>query len=129
MARKIKQMRNDRDAMSIRMRKATLFHRRIIVTVPPWAIWLIAAATFLSGLARPIVLVTIISIITTVLSLGLVIIARRQVRALRHDVYEALHNIGNDDLELEDYDPEPPAEKIILKRMNGHRSSRVSESG
>jgi hypothetical protein len=126
--RKTKRMK-ERELMTTRLRKSTLFRYRIIVTMPPWSVFLLAGAIALGLMARPMLLVTIISIITTALSLILVTVARRQVTALRYDVHEALNNIGNDDLVLEDFDPDPEPERIVLKRMNGKRSSRVSESG
>jgi hypothetical protein len=50
------------------------------------------------------------------------------VRALRYDVHEALNNIGNDELELGEFDTiDNSPETIRLKKVNGKRSARVSE--
>jgi hypothetical protein len=88
-----------------------------------------AGAVVFGLLAKPLLLTNIISVVCVALALVLVTAARRSVKALRFDVHEALNNIGNDELELGEYEDAPP-ETIRLKKMdntNGHRSSRVSE--
>ena len=117
-----------REQLTTKMRKSTMFRYRLIITMPPWAVLIIGAAITIGMVAEPMVLTNIVSVAAAAISVVLAFVARRTVKALRFDVHEALNNIGNDDLELADY--EAPPETIRLKKMdhtNGHKSSRVSE--
>lgn len=89
-----------------------------------------AGAVGIALVTKPLLVTNVISLIITALALVLILVSRRQVRALRWDVHEALNNIGNEDLELEDFDPETVdnrPETIRLKKVNGRTSTRVSE--
>jgi hypothetical protein len=115
--------------MTAKMRKASIFKYRLVITIPPWGVLAMAGAIGIALVSQPMLVTNVVSIIITTVALILIYVARRQVRALRYDVHEALNNIGNDDLELDDtfetIDNTP--ETIRLKRVNGKRSARVSE--
>jgi hypothetical protein len=110
-----------------KQRKATLFRYRLVITMPPWAVLVMGGAIGLAFLRTPEIATNAISFALVFASLVCVVISRRHVNALRHDIHEALNNIGNDSDEIEhelvDYEPEA----FQLKRVNGKRSARVSE--
>jgi hypothetical protein len=88
----------------------------------------VAGAVTIGLVKEPMLVTNIVSCVVTFTSLVFVMVARRIVKALRFEVHEALNNIGNEELVLEEYEPKP--ETIRLKKMgraNGSRSSRVSE--
>jgi hypothetical protein len=85
-------------------------------------------AVAIALVTQPMLVTNIISVAVAGTCVVLLVVARRNVKALRFEVHEALNNIGNEDLELEDYEPKP--ETIRLKKMdhtNGRKSSRISE--
>jgi hypothetical protein len=91
-----------------------------------------ASAIGFGLLTKPMLATNIVSFVLVVASLICVWVSRRIVRGLRHDVHEALNNINNDDdeliLKLDEYDPDEAEPKTIqLKKVNGQRSTRVSE--
>jgi len=88
-----------------------------------------AGAIGVALVIQPMLVTNVVSLVITTVALILIYVAKRQVRALRYDVHEALNNIGNDDLELSDtFEPiDNKPETIRLKRVNGKRSARVSE--
>jgi hypothetical protein len=88
-----------------------------------------AGAIGIALLAEPLLMTNIIALIITAVALLLIKISRKEVKTLRYEVHEALNNIGNEDLELKDYDviDNTPDATIRLKRVNGNSSSRVSE--
>jgi hypothetical protein len=112
-------------------RKSDLFRRRIVIAVPDWSVFVVAGAVGFGLLDKPLLVTNIICLVTTVVALVTVWLARRQLRALRYEVHEALNNINTADDELIQEVSEPPAEPITLKkidnRVNGKRSTRVSE--
>jgi hypothetical protein len=118
--------------MTKKMRVSHLFCRRIIIPIPSWGLLPVSLAIIIGLIGRPMLVTNIISVSCATVSIILVIVARRQVRALKHDVHEALHNINADDDDDEDDDtpvPYPTDEHITLKKMNvnGTASARVSE--
>src|SRR5215475_10427990 len=116
-----------RQLMTKKQRTASLFHRRIIITLPPWSLLVLVPTIFIGMIGHPMLVTNIVSFVLVSVSLILVIVARRQVRALKHDVHEALNNINDeDDIEDEYADI---TEKVTLKKMkvNGTKSARVSE--
>jgi hypothetical protein len=115
--------------MTKKMRTSHLFCRRIIIPIPTWGVFVVSAAAVIAYLAGPMLVTNIVSVVCVAISIILVTIARRQVNALRHDVHEALHNIGNDDEDDDEDQPYPVTEKVTLKKMkvNGTTSARVSE--
>ena len=127
MQRKTKAQKK-RDTMTAKQRKSTLFRYRIVVTMPPWGVLVMAGATGFVFLTRPMFATNVISIVLVVVGLILVIRSRAMVKALRHDVHEALNDIGNDELVLgSDYPADEQTETIRLKRINNiNGSSRVS---
>jgi hypothetical protein len=88
-----------------------------------------AGAIAIALLAKPLLMTNIIALIVTAVALLLIKVARREVKTLRYEVHEALNNIGNEDLELKDYDviDNRPDATIRLKKVNGNSSTRVSE--
>lgn len=119
-----------RKLMTTKERRSTLFRYRIVITIPPWTVFVMAGAIGFALLRTPQLVTSIVSFCLTVAAVLCVWIARKQVRALRYDVHGALNDINSvsdDDEELthklEDYDPET----FHLKKVNGKRSSRVSE--
>lgn len=87
-----------------------------------------AGAIGIALVSQPMLVTNVVSIIITTMALILILVCRRQVRALRYDVHEALNNIGNDELELGEFDTiDNSPETIRLKKVNGKRSARVSE--
>lgn len=110
------------------LRRASIFKYRLVITMPPWAVFVMAGAIGLALLTKPLLVTNVVSIIIVIMALILIYVSRRQVRALRYEVHEALNNIGNEDLELDDFDPiDNRPETIRLKKVNGRNSSRVSE--
>lgn len=121
-------MQKKREALSAKVRKTTLFHYRIVITLPPWGVLVMAGAVGVGLVSQPMLVTNIVSVAATGIAVVFCVVARRIVKALRFEVHEALNNIGSDELELTDYEPKP--ETIRLKKMghtNGSRSSRVSE--
>lgn len=124
---KISKRKRERAMMTAKQRKSTLFHYRIVITVPPWGVLPVAGAVGIALLARPMFVTNVISIVLVMVGLILVIKARAIVKALRHDVHEVLHNIGNDDAPPDDFPVEDGEEIIRLKRINNtNGNSRVS---
>jgi hypothetical protein len=119
--------------MTSRERRSSLFRRRIVIAVPEWSVFAVAGAIGIGLFNKPMLVANMLAFILCVLSVVCVWVARRQVRALRYDIHEALNNINYPYAEveeeigakptLEDYEPE----KFHLKRVNGKSSSRVSE--
>jgi hypothetical protein len=123
--------RNRREPMTRRQRRSSLFHYRLIITIPAWGVFVMAGAIAIALLAKPLLMTNIIALIVTAVALLLIKISRREVKHLRYEVHEALNNIGNEDLILNGYgddiiDNRPDA-TIKLKKVNGNSSSRVSE--
>jgi hypothetical protein len=109
-------------------RRASIFKYKIVITLPPWGVLVMAGAIGIALLSGPMLVTNIVAITTTVVALTLVYVARKQVGALRHDVHEALNNINNDNLEtLHEVPPVDGPEPIRLKRVNNYPNSRVSE--
>src|SRR4029077_12931884 len=127
MQRKTKAQKK-RDTMTAKQRKSTLFRYRIVITMPPWGVLVMAGSAGFVFLTRPLFVTNVISIVLVVVGLILVIRSRAMVKALRHDVHEALNDIGNDELVLgSDYPADEQTETIRLKRINNtNGSSRVS---
>jgi len=117
--------------MTKKQRTASLFHRRIIITLPPWSLLVLVPTIFIGMIGHPMLVTNIVSFVLVSVSLILVIVARRQVRALKHDVHEALNNINAEDDDEDDIEDEYAdiTEKVTLKKMkvNGTKSARVSE--
>jgi len=90
-----------------------------------------AGAIGIALLAKPLLMTNIIALIITAVALLLIKVSRREVKMLRHEVHEALNNIGNEDLILNGYSDDVIDNRydanIKLKRVNGNSSSRVSE--
>lgn len=119
---------NKRQMMTAKMRKASIFKYRLVITMPPWGVLVMAGAIGIALVSQPMLVTNVVSIIITTMALILILVCRRQVRALRYDVHEALNNIGNDELELGEFDTiDNSPETIRLKKVNGKRSARVSE--
>ena|SRR5215475_873413 len=120
-----------RQLMTKKQRTASLFHRRIIITLPPWSLLVLVPTIFIGMIGHPMLVTNIVSFVLVSVSLILVIVARRQVRALKHDVHEALNNINAEDDDEDDIEDEYAdiTEKVTLKKMkvNGTKSARVSE--
>jgi hypothetical protein len=124
---KINKRKKERALMTTKQRKATLFRYRIVITVPPWGVLPVASAVGIALLARPMFVTNVISIVLVILGLILVIKASAIVKALRHDVHEVLHNIGNEDAPADDFPVEDGEEIIRLKRINNSNgNARVS---
>jgi hypothetical protein len=121
----------EREKMTAKMRRSTLFRYRIVITVPPWSVIVMASAIGFGLLTKPILATNIVSFVLVVASFICVWMSRRIVRGLRHDVHEALNNINNDDsgliLKTDEYDPEDEPKTFRLKKVNDQRSARVSE--
>lgn len=122
------QRKTKRDQMTSKMRKSTLFRYRIVITMPPWGVLVMGAGIAIGLFTQPMLITNIVAVICALFAVVFIYVARRSLNALRHDVHEALNNIGNDEIETAPY--EVPAETIRLKKMghtNGTRSSRISE--
>ena len=110
-------------------RRPDLFKRRIIITIHPWAIPLIALAL---GTSIAFSLNTTTNVICLIITFGVVFTGwrmRQQMQDLRFQVHEILNNLENHDLDedIEQESDEPKPDRINLKRVNGKRNSRVSE--
>jgi hypothetical protein len=101
-----------------------LFKRRIVISISPWAVPLIALAI---GTALIFKLTAFTNVICLAITFGCVFSAwrfRQQMRDLRYSMKHAQNGVDEDD-EIEQY--EDYIEKIPVKAINGSRNARVSE--
>lgn len=106
-----------------RRRPTELFRRRIIITMHPWAVALLALGLAVAIVTRLDTVMNAISVASALTALGVVLIARREVANLRHDYRRALVVMDDDDEPLE-HETEIPAKPIRL--VNGTSNSRIS---
>ena len=100
------------------------FRRKIVITIHPWAVPFICISV-----ALPIVFsFTVVGdmVLLGIAATALVMVWRmaKIVQGIKYDVHHILNGI-EDDLEAPVKEDKP--ERITLKRMNGQRSTRVSE--
>lgn len=77
-----------------------IFRRKIVITVPPWAILPLAGGVAV-GLIIPVsfhLMADIVSVVLTALALIQMIVARRMLKAARWDIHRMLRDIGNEDI-------------------------------
>ena len=82
-------------------RMGDLFRRKIIFTVPPWGVPIIAGAILFGLVKTPMLVNSVVAFVLSCTALGLIVVARRQVRELRYAVHSALNDIENEDIESE----------------------------
>jgi hypothetical protein len=87
-------------------RRPSLFQRRIVITIPPWGVVVVAAAIAGAILDRFAMVTEIISVILCFISLVAVLTAQRIVKNLRYQVHAIITNQDNEDLNEEIEEPE-----------------------
>lgn len=120
-----------------RLNKPTdIFRRKIIVTFPPWAVFVFGAVIGVSIGVQITRMFVIFLLIITLCALTATWAQHRMVNELRYSIHNLLHGIENDNRYPHDEPAtfagymQPEIERIPLKDVsakNGHSSSRVSK--
>jgi len=82
-------------------KRSDLFKRRIVITVPPWGVIVVAGAIGAAILDRFALVTEIASIVMVAVMLVFVLTAKRIVKELRYQVHDVINNIHNDDIDEE----------------------------
>lgn len=104
-----------------------LFNRKVILTIHPWGVVTICAATGVGtafGLTR---LASVIALIVVAVAVVGVWRMSRMVRELQYTIHNIKYNIENETLDDEEDYQEFINDRIDLKRANGSRNARVSK--
>lgn len=70
--------------------RESLFARKIVITIPPWGVGVLAGVIILGMTRYPYFLLSCIALITTTIALGVILEARHQLRTFRHEYQEKL---------------------------------------
>jgi hypothetical protein len=109
-----------------------LFRRRIIITMPPWAPYIIAGGVITSAFIPAVLMMIteIVCVVATFLAVLFTLLVRKELREMRYNVHALLNDIDNDTLpeNVTDFPVKviPPG---TIGKVNGDRSSKVRLSG
>jgi hypothetical protein len=101
-------------------RKRDIFTRRYIITMPPWAPWLVAIAIFAAIALKAEIIATAFCMVMALLSATFCRIAWYHMREVRIALHDALNDIDNDDLDplaLEEPVAEPVEDQVYRVPM------------
>lgn len=111
----------------IRIKQDPIFRRRIIITLPPWGVPIVAAAAGIAiGVQLEFLYVVIMTILVVAAFVG-VTVEHRMVRDLRYMIHNILYDIENDDMtpsvQFEEFrtQPETLKDRISVTKSNGSK--------
>jgi Mg2+/citrate symporter len=82
----------------IRIKQDPIFRKRIIITLPPWGVPIVAAAAGIAlGVQLEFLYIVIMTILVFIAFLG-VAVEHRMVKELRYQIHNILYDIENEDM-------------------------------
>lgn len=79
-------------------RKTNLFNKRIVISLPPWGVAVVAGVSALAIFDNFTVVTNAVALLMTALSVVFMFTARRMLRGMRYQIHHILNDIGNDEL-------------------------------